>query len=1383
MSVAPTDGDLQGTVAAAIAAQERCVRNAGLPEIDAAVAAWNAVLRHPWIWTDPRQERAAQHNAGGVASMRYQATADSADLERAVELHLGAVAGEPPDGPHRSLYLAGLGRALRLRYSLYESSADLDAALEAFGEFLTDRDLRAADPMDLMSMSTLLRLRYDRTGHAADIDTAVGLARRATELIGEGTGPASEAFTILGNALALRHRRGRERADLDAAIDAFERATAVVTDDNHNRFNALQNLGVTYRLRYDLIKEPPDLDRAVELMRESLALMETESPFRVGALSNLAAALETRAVLTGDRTEFDEFAAGPFTEGMRQAGSGAMYLVIAAGQVHERYERVGSLDELNQSINALRRSIGTVQGQSQNRPVLAALLRSRYERTGDLADLTAAADILRAAAMAETDAYRRAAHYQNLAICLRHQYGHSGSTKDLHQMVATSAIALEECPADSENLPGYLILLGQNLHYLFGHTGAGDDLEAALACWEGGLGLLPPDEPARPHYVNSFAVGLADRWRLNGERADLDRAIELLTEVSRDAPETSPHKPGELHNLATCRRERHALTGDATDLRESIAAFRRASLLPQLGRHDALSISLAWGRWAGERQSWAEAAEALAPGMRAARELFAAQLSRQAKEMWLRDAGAVPQLAAYSLARTGNPAGAVTALEQGRAMLLSEALELGRADLEQLAALGRGDLLAAFRDAEDSLRAYDEPDQAAPDGDLYGQLESLRKARERFAVVSARIQRVRGYETFLQPAEFADVAATATDCPLVYLMASRPGGLALVVNNENVEAVWLPELTTDSLYEKLGQYFSAYALRASGRAAWPAALDELTGWLWPAVMGPVLDRLEGHARAVIIPTGLLPLLPLHAAWTTAAPGETVTGRIYALDRMLLTYAPNARGLAAAAPRAAAASRRRTRPSSWRAHSRAGATGSRTTRRRASPGPPGYGGRTAPPRRSTGCAGATWWPRRTAPGRSCWCPARPAPAARWSRSNRPACGARPATRGWWNRPVPGGTPTGRMDRSTRRSARNWPGPNCRAWPTREWPHSSPAPGWRVGRRAGRPRSRSAPGPPTRTPKTGCTGCSSSRTRTDSAGTWSTPGRPTWWRFPNRRRSGGCRTPRSRCWRRCPPCWTPSGLRWKRRRRTISRPCCGVRSRPYRWTSRRPGARRHGSDRYGRTARTPPGCTPRWTGCYPRSATVTGWSTGGPADSSTSWSSGSAQSCAAWSTTDGGCRPGPERRSPPQPCWKWYATSPATIPPRYGYGSAARPVGFRCPGEASGVPRTRSRRCGGVPRLPDRYGWTLRCSRAAEWWPAARRGYRGPSAPVTGGRGHAWSHRTGTSTAGWRSTCVASGRPTGTRRDHRPAGPAPGVPRSRSPSAGRSARRSPPDCPAP
>ncbi len=57
------------------------------------------------------------------------------------------------------------------------------------------------------------------------------------------------------------------------------------------------------------------------------------------------------------------------------------------------------------------------------------------------------------------------------------------------------------------------------------------------------------------------------------------------------------------------------------------------------------------------------------------------------------------------------------------------------------------------------------------------------------------------------------------------------------------------------------------------------------------LMQPVVRCLEtlGVQQAVLVPAGLLALLPLHAAWT-----EQAGRRLYALDRVTWTYAPSAR---------------------------------------------------------------------------------------------------------------------------------------------------------------------------------------------------------------------------------------------------------------------------------------------------------------------------------------------------------------------------------------------------------------------------------------------------------------------------------------------------------
>ena len=180
-------------------------------------------------------------------------------------------------------------------------------------------------------------------------------------------------------------------------------------------------------------------------------------------------------------------------------------------------------------------------------------------------------------------------------------------------------------------------------------------------------------------------------------------------------------------------------------------------------------------------------------------------------------------------------------------------------------------------------------------------LDAIRAARDELDAVIEEIRAVPGYEDFLAVPTFDDVAAVARDCPLVYVAAAEPGGLALVVRGADVTHVPLDGLTAGTLRDQVTGHLDRYAQyrasRETGYPLWNTSLDEVTAWLWDEVMGPVLDHAGQTADLVIVAGGLLGLLPLHAAWT--ADAGRVTGRRYVLDTVSVSYAPNARALQAA----------------------------------------------------------------------------------------------------------------------------------------------------------------------------------------------------------------------------------------------------------------------------------------------------------------------------------------------------------------------------------------------------------------------------------------------------------------------------------------------------
>ncbi|KUL21590.1 CHAT domain-containing protein [Actinoplanes awajinensis] len=180
--------------------------------------------------------------------------------------------------------------------------------------------------------------------------------------------------------------------------------------------------------------------------------------------------------------------------------------------------------------------------------------------------------------------------------------------------------------------------------------------------------------------------------------------------------------------------------------------------------------------------------------------------------------------------------------------------------------------------------------------------DDIRAARQELDEVIDEIRAVPGYENFLTAPTFDDVAEAAGDQPLVYLAAAEQGGLALIVRGQQVTPVAADDLTEAALREQVTRYREAYRTFASQRrdpaaaGPWRAAIDEVTGWLWTAVMGAVVTELGAAPAAVLVAGGQLGLLPLHAAWTFDETGQK---RRYALDDITLTYVPNARSLAVA----------------------------------------------------------------------------------------------------------------------------------------------------------------------------------------------------------------------------------------------------------------------------------------------------------------------------------------------------------------------------------------------------------------------------------------------------------------------------------------------------
>jgi CHAT domain-containing protein len=671
-----------------------------------------------------------------------------------------------------------------------------------------------------------------------------------------------------------------DRNALTTAVEAWRQILehpAFQTAPLEFRCAVLNDAGGTFLRCYWAQGRAADLERALTFWTEALAATPPDSPARPGYLTNLG------------------------------------------GGLRDRYARSGRLEDLDAAIAAWQQALDTTPPDSPDRPsILNNLgngLHARYARSGRLEDLDAAiAAWQQALDTTPPDSPDRPSRLTNLGVGLRDRYARSGRLEDLDAAIAALQQALDTTPPDSPARPGYLNNLGGGLSDRYARSGRLEDLDAAIAAWQQARDATPPDSPDRPSRLNNLGSGLHARYDRSGRLEDLDAAIAALQQALDTTPPDSPDRPSRLNNLGNGLRARYDRSGRLDDLKQARRSYALACKKGQLLAPDiALTASQSWGRWAGERHHWKEAAYAFGFGLETIEQLHRAQMRRSDQESWLSAARGLHTSAAYALVRAARPGAlrrAVEVAELGRARGLGETLTRDRSDLSVIER-DYPDIYERYRTAAEIVRSLERTDRASADRQDTAQLSftdlanRIRAARADLDAAIEAIRAIPGYEAFLRPPTYAEIAAAAQPgVPLVYLITTPQGSLALIVPDGNAEpeALLLDEFTENDLNNLLlvrtgdkvvGGYLSGQLL---GGEALTTALETALPLLGEHLIAPVAQRLRtlNATGVTLIPTGLLSLLPLHAATYTVNGASRCL-----LDEFDVAYAPSARVLSIA----------------------------------------------------------------------------------------------------------------------------------------------------------------------------------------------------------------------------------------------------------------------------------------------------------------------------------------------------------------------------------------------------------------------------------------------------------------------------------------------------
>jgi CHAT domain-containing protein/tetratricopeptide (TPR) repeat protein len=796
-----------------------------------------------------------KYNLGYTLIDRYQTFQDPNDLDQAVGLYEDIVSSDPRTAivGEQETYISALAAALRERYLQYGSDDDIARATELLEELVKRTH---SDPGALLELGLAQTARYDRTGRPDAWNKAHVCFAAAAQFSAPGTDDHLEALNDLGAVLTSRYQHGAAPADLDRAIEAHEEAIAQGEKGSPHLIRNMANLSRALVERYRRDGFVDDSIRAIELAELAIA----EWPERQGPPEHGA---------------------------------------ILAGALFHRYLRSGDVADLNRVITILKDTINGLPSNSRElgrlESYIGFALDQRFHDLGALDDLNEAVEHHRAAVLASPRGSPDwAERVTGLASSLRARADHLGEPGELTQVIELLEDAASCLPEDGPALPRVLNSLGA-AH--FSRFEFNQDREGALQaadCYERAARLTNGSEPV---ILTNLAAALAASAAADAE----SRAVAAATRAIELSAPDSPELPLRLLNLGQALANRFVTTGQPDDRTAATSAFRRAcSSGLRTNTQSAFDAGRRWGDWSAHEQDWATAREAYSTATTAAEDLFARQAARQHREFSVGQTSQVFSKLSYAMARTGAIEEAATALEHGRARLLAEAFNRSPPELDRLHELGHLELLDRFEAAArrlDSLerREFRSLEAEASLRDPSGaRTAALREARAQFRAVTEAIRAIPGLGAFLAAPSFADLASVAGTSPIVYVSASPPSGHAILVRNRTTTHIALDDLSLGTLRRRWQVYAEAYAARGTDLQAWRRCVSETARWLWDAVMGPVLNALAGEAHARLVPCGLLGALPLHAAWT---PDETTPSRRrYAIDEILLTYAPSALAL-------------------------------------------------------------------------------------------------------------------------------------------------------------------------------------------------------------------------------------------------------------------------------------------------------------------------------------------------------------------------------------------------------------------------------------------------------------------------------------------------------
>ncbi|KAJ7204141.1 CHAT domain-containing protein [Mycena pura] len=792
--------------------------------------------------------------------------------------------------------------------------SNIDTAIEKCreAESLLSWGLSIRDGV-LGQLGQLLLIRFRHTSGAGDLDQAIDIILEAVDLAKPGSPNWDLSINALAEAYRARFIRTGTLEDIDASIKLYQDALLVYHQRHPNRRSTLRNLGNAAKDRFHRgSRDIHDLNHAIRVYREAMTVDSAGDPDRAALLHDLAHAV----YLHSEQQKSDE----DIEESIKLYRE-ALHCVRQDQILHARIlhglasalQTRSHPQDIDEGIELTRKSLCLYPAGHRDRPAalnnLAAMLCERYQERGAFKDIADSIELHRdVLSTFGPDDPNRCGALENLANALCQQFERRRDDGVLEEAIGLKRRVLDACPAGHPRRASFHMNLASALLLRFRKHDNINDINEAIELYELALSLCAHSWPERRVCLNGEAIASQERYVSQGKFEDLWKAVELHREAlgsihSHDHPDRAKW----LSELGNALFMVYANKKDERALSDGVVAAQEASKDVSLAPLARFHILYDWATAAAEHNH-PTALLAYKKTIDLLPQLAALHLDIASRhETLTRDTVVwAVYLAATCAIKQGQHHVAVEFLEGSRALFWAQALRL-RTPFDRLAAAKPrlaarlGELARLLEDSSyrDTARrvVYDQRAALAQEAEA----ARCRKFNAEWNEIVGSVQRLPGFEDFLQPKSIETLKQAALSGPVVIFVANGVDSFALIVTSfSDVQCVPLPlinrakaELYADLAFALSKSAFDIdtfFARRVCEPSAAESGLFDRLGQreqhhpnvraddvfrlyleiIWEEMVKPVFDALclkksDAPPRLWFCPTGPLAFVPIHAA--------------------------------------------------------------------------------------------------------------------------------------------------------------------------------------------------------------------------------------------------------------------------------------------------------------------------------------------------------------------------------------------------------------------------------------------------------------------------------------------------------------------------------------